>query len=409
MSLINQMLKDIDKRQGLPASSFEEDSSFKPTMPRARGVSPARLVLWGGGLLVAVGAVGWGVYQWRVQAARPQGAPAAQAKASAVPNEAPVVTAITVDDKAKAASPVPEAASASKKAPETAQAAAPASARSPVKVAVAEEAKPAPKAPPTAAPAAVTAPAPAASAAPKVATRTAAASAPNPVAAPASAAAPARPVPVQASAKAAASKSAPAAPGLVSRVISAEQRADNAYREAGLQARQGHVAEAQRLLRQALAEQATHQDARLYLSQLLMDEGKRAEAKSVLAEGVALKPQGPQLYVALAQAQLLSKETDAAIATLERGGPAVSDNAQYQALMAAALQQKSRHPEAVQYYIQALRQQPEASHWLVGLAVSLQATGNNQGAAEAYQRALDLGLSPTLGQFAREKLNQLGR
>lgn len=200
-----------------------------------------------------------------------------------------------------------------------------------------------------------------------------------------------------------------AAPGVVSRVISAEQRADNAYREALLLSRQGRPAEAQRLLRQALAEQATHQEARLYLSQLLMEEGRPSDAKSLLAEGVALKPQGPQLYLALAQAQLLTKETDAAVATLERGWPMASDNASYQALMATALQQQSRHTEAVQYFVQALRQQPETSHWLVGLAVSLQATGNKQGAAEAYQRALDLGLSATLGQFAREKLLQLGR
>ena len=63
----------------------------------------------------------------------------------------------------------------------------------------------------------------------------------------------------------------------------------------------------------------------------------------------------------------------------------------------------------MQHYVTALRQQPDASNWLVGLGVSLQAQGNNQGAAEAFQRALDLGLPASLSQFTRERLQQLSR
>lgn len=384
MSLINQMLKDIDKRQGLPSSTFSDDAGYKPSMPRARSVSPARLVVWGGGLVLAVGAVGYGVYQWRLQGASPQALPAqaSAVKPVSAPLEAPVMTAITVDDKGKGGMPA-ETASEGKKAPVT--------------VAAAEEPKPALKAP-AAAPAPTAAsketPAPASA-------RPAPAPAPAPVAAAAAAVtkAPAANKPAVAA----------AAPGLVSRVISAEQRADNAYREAVASSRQGRSADVQRQLRQALAEQASHHEARLMLAQLLTDEGRRPEAMALLNEGLSLKPTTYQMHLALAQAQLLSKETDAAVATLERGWTMGAEHAPYQALMATALQQQGRHPEAVQYFVQALRQQPESSHWLVGLGVSLQATGNNQGASEAYQRALDLGLSATLGQFARDKLRQLGR
>ena len=88
---------------------------------------------------------------------------------------------------------------------------------------------------------------------------------------------------------------------------------------------------------------------------------------------------------------------------------AAGDNAAYHALLATALQQQSRHAEAVQHYVTALRQQPDSSNWLVGLGVSLQAQGNTQGAAEAYQRALDLGLPASLSQFARDRLQQVNR
>jgi len=97
------------------------------------------------------------------------------------------------------------------------------------------------------------------------------------------------------------------------------------------------------------------------------------------------------------------------VETLERGLSLAGENAEYQAMLAAALQQQGRHADAVQHYVVALRQFPDAANWLVGLGVSLQAQNNNSGAAEAYQRALELGLPTSLAQYAREKLNQLGR
>ena len=124
---------------------------------------------------------------------------------------------------------------------------------------------------------------------------------------------------------------------------------------------------------------------------------------------MTLRPQAFAFNAALAQMQLLSRDTEQAVTTLERGLSAAGDNAPYHALMATALQQQSRHAEAVQHYVVALRQQPDSSNWLVGLGVSLQAQGNTQGAAEAYQRALDLGLPASLSQFTRERLQQVNR
>ena len=236
---------------------------------------------------------------------------------------------------------------------------------------------------------------------------------PVPAQEPVKALSPALPLPPDPVAKTALRKDASgasgAALGTVSRQWSVEQRADNAYREAVTLLRQGRGVEAQKLLYSSLADWSGHQEARLLLARVLVDEGKLGDAKTLLTEGVSLRPQAFQFHAALAQAQLMGKEIDAAVQTLERGLPAAGDNPEYQALMAAALQQQARHSEAVQHYVTALRQLPDTPNWLVGLGVSLQAMNNLTGATEAYQRALDLGLPASLGQFAREKLSQLKR
>ena len=202
---------------------------------------------------------------------------------------------------------------------------------------------------------------------------------------------------------------APAPVGLVSRQVSTEQRADNTYREAVALVRQGRTTEAQGLLRQALADMPAHHEARLLHARLLAGDGRSAEARSLLGEGLGLKSPPLAMYTTLAQAQLLARDAESAVTTLERGLPQAGENAEYHALLAAALQQQDRHADAVQHYLVALRQFPDAANWLVGLGVSLQATRNPQGAAEAYQHGIELGLPSALTQFARERLEQLKR
>ena len=384
MSLINQMLKDIDKRQGHAGSVSPSSAGIPLAVSRRRSGVSAGGWLLGGALLVAVVA---GVY-WFRPAAQPAPAPVAVAPApAAVPAPAAPVAPMPAAEPAAQAVVTP----APKPEPKP-------------------EIKPEPKPEPKPAVAVAPAPAPTASPVTPVA-KEAKATKSEPVA---ETVKPVKPAPVVAAAPAEVAakpekRAEPTAAGQVTRVLSAEQRADNAYREATTLLRQGRSLEAQKALQQALADLPTHQDARLMYAQLLQGDGRSAEARSLLSEGMTLRPQAFAFNAALAQMQLLSRDTEQAVTTLERGLSAAGDNAPYHALMATALQQQSRHAEAVQHYVVALRQQPDSSNWLVGLGVSLQAQGNTQGAAEAYQRALDLGLPASLSQFTRERLQQVNR
>lgn len=350
MSLINQMLKDIDKRQGHTSATA---SGMPLAAARGRSDPPSKVWVLGGAVLVLVVAGVYGFRQMRAPVPAPAPAPVGVSVAPApalltpavpVPVAVPEVQAAMPDKPPSSREPAPEVAKAS--VPK--EAVVVAAVAFPKTVAVLEEPK-------------------------------------------------------------AAKRPEPLVPGQVTRALSAEQRADNAYRDAAALLRQGRAVEAQKTLQQALTDQPSHQEARLLYAQVLQGEGRASDARAVLTEGITLKPQAFALHAALAQMQLLGGDTEQAVTTLERGLLAAGDNAAYHALLATALQQQSRHAEAVTHYVVALRQQPDASNWLVGLGVSLQAQGQAQGAAEAYQRALDLGLPASLSQFARDRLQQVSR
>jgi MSHA biogenesis protein MshN len=368
MSLINQMLKDIDKRQG---HSTPPGSNMSLAMTRSRsGVSG---MTWGLVGLVLVAGLGLAVYGWMGDATQqPASAPAAplevvQAEApklEAAPEEKPVVT------------PEPVKAELVKPAPVKAE------------TVVGGAAQPQPQDAKT------------------VMVRKDAVSLKKNTVVPEEKVVP---KPPKESAQAVEMSAQAVVQGSVTRVLSAGQRAENAYREAATLVRQGRVQEAQKNLQQALVDQPAHLQARLMYARLLQSDGRIPQAQVVLSEGVQLLPQAFPLYAALAQMQLMGRQHEQAVATLERGLPAAGNDAAYHALLATALQQQARHADAIDHYVIALRQQPDSSNWLVGLGISLQAQGNKQGAAEAYERAIELGLPAALSQFANERLRQVVR
>lgn len=197
--------------------------------------------------------------------------------------------------------------------------------------------------------------------------------------------------------------------GSVTRVLTAEQRAENLYRDAVEQIRQGQMTDAQGLLKRALSEYASHHASRQLLARSMLDAGQLEEAKTVLRDGLAIAPQRLDFYMALAQVSLLGNDLDTAIKVMESGLPVASDNAEFHAFLATLLQRSGRHDEAIQQYAVALRKAPDSANWLLGLAISLQEKKDKASAAEAYLRAMDLGLSPSLMQFAQDRLRQLNR
>ena len=190
--------------------------------------------------------------------------------------------------------------------------------------------------------------------------------------------------------------------------MSPHQRAENEYRRAGLLMQQQRREEAITVLEHALQIDPQHSAARQTLAGLLVDAKRTDDAIRKLEEGLALDRTQPALAMMLARLQVEKKELKPAIDTLQRTLPHAADRADYQAFMAALYQRESRHKDAIEHYLIALRKSPQNGLWWMGLAISLQADNRIADAREAYQRAKSSNmLSADLAIFVDQRLAQL--
>lgn len=186
-----------------------------------------------------------------------------------------------------------------------------------------------------------------------------------------------------------------------------QQRAENAYRQAYASLQQGRMGEAEESLRQALQYEPRHAAARQALAALLVESHQLGRAEQLLQQGLELQPGNVGYAMTLARIQVERKDVTTALATLQRNAPA-SDNAEYHGFLAALLQRAEHHKEAIDHYLVALRINPASGPWLIGLGISLQADGQPAKAVEIFRRARQSGsLSPELQAFAEQRLRAL--
>lgn len=405
MSLINQMLQDLDSRRAADQDRQGLHKEVRPVGAAAPRRGPGALAWAGGALLAGAGAAA----AWLVlvpSASSPAPVPvSAPAPAAATPVAAPV--AVSPPPAPVAVAPEPEPALAL--APTLGPAVPP----------------PANQPTPSAAPPALPAPAVASDPAPagkKAEAGKGATSAP--AAKPAEAAktassAPgvgevtARPAKVEPSPVAnalAASKVAPQTTGGPEkieknlRLATPRDRAEQEYRLAVQSLNSGRVPEAQERLRAALRQDPTHANARQLLVRLLLEQRAGDEARQVLAEGLEANPGQVTWAVALARLQAERGEVATALATLQKSASAGQDYADFQGLYGNLLARQSRHKDAAEHYLAAARLNPGEGRWWLGLALALEADGRGSDAKEVFARARAAGnLPPELAAMAEQR------
>jgi MSHA biogenesis protein MshN len=188
----------------------------------------------------------------------------------------------------------------------------------------------------------------------------------------------------------------------------AQELADNEYRQAGGLLQQGRLAEAQAGFQAALSFLPEHHGARQGLVGLLVKAGQFAEAERLLQDGIRLSPEQSGFTVTLARLQVDRGDNAQAIATMQDGLRYAQGNPDYAAFLAALLQRQGRHDEAIEQFRSALRAKPAVGVWWIGLGMSLQALKRNSEAQDAYRRARTNGnLHPELAAFAEQRIKQL--
>lgn len=371
MSLINQVLRELDKRH---AHGTPVPAAVKAPAVHGRGAARWRVALLASAALLAVGGTA-GAVAWTLGARSVQPAPVAPVAVAA-----PRVVTVAVPASASASAPVPIPAVG---------VAAPVQAASAVPVMPA-----APAAMPVAAAAAASSPAPLprdnwpartlASAPPAMVDPAATASAPKPAAA---------------VGEARIEKRAPARTAL--------ERAEADYQRGVAAHQQGQWNEAVAAYTAALREAPRLASARQALAGVLVSQGRGDDAVQLLAEGNALAPQHAGLAMMLARLHVERGALQQAADVLQQAA-LVSSTPEDRAFHGAVLQRLNRHAEAAELFAAAVRVTPTNGVWWMGLGISLAADGRHDTAREAFNRARSSGsLSPELAGYVEQRLRQL--
>ena len=142
-------------------------------------------------------------------------------------------------------------------------------------------------------------------------------------------------------------------------------------------------------LRTFVANYPTRVDARVRLALILLAADQTAEAQASLRAGLNLAPNQTDLAQVLGHSLLEQDQAQAALAVLRPAVPPLTKNPEFHALLAAVEQRLGLHALAVTRYRGLLQRQPDNGNWLVGLGISLNAQGNTQAAVESFTQAAD--------------------
>lgn len=188
--------------------------------------------------------------------------------------------------------------------------------------------------------------------------------------------------------------------------LSPEQQSLRDYRKAQDELRKGDTATAMLSLRKSIGLYPLPQ-AYVALGGLLVNQGNNTEARNILNQGLKALPDNSEIAYLLARLQfdagLVEQARQSLVSALARG----RRNADYLALLAAVSQQLEKYAESTQAYVEALKLKPGQATWWMGLGISLEAQGKKSQAIEAFYKSLSSGLGDSFQPFVMERINQL--
>ena len=219
-------------------------------------------------------------------------------------------------------------------------------------------------------------------------------------------------MPPVASATERATKAAPPAPPaapVVEKLAPAgkggREQSEADYRRAMTLVNGARVQEATDLLLDVLSRDGNHTASRQLLARLLIEQRRFDEAYAILAEGLALQPGQVGWAMTLARLQVERSDLAGAARTLQASQQYAAGNADYLGFAAHVQQRLGQHKAAVELYQGAIRVAPGEGRWWLGLGLALESDQRAAEAREAFLRARATGsLNPDLQALVDQKL-----
>ena len=192
------------------------------------------------------------------------------------------------------------------------------------------------------------------------------------------------------------------------RPLNTKQLAEIAYQEGYEFLQQGRMHQGKESLRKALSLYIPHIKAREMLAGIYIKSGHFVNAAELLNEGVKIVPEYPLFAQLYARVLLEQKNPKLAIKILEQGTARMNVEPDYYALLAATYQRVKNHKKAIELYLQLVKVRSNQGVWWLGLGISLEKSGKNKEALEAYQRAQQTGrLKAGLIKFTNNRVSAL--
>jgi MSHA biogenesis protein MshN len=188
----------------------------------------------------------------------------------------------------------------------------------------------------------------------------------------------------------------------------APEEAEVRFRSGATLLNQGRVSEAQEQFAAALERQPSHEGARQALGAILIERGQLDEARRLLEQGLALNPAQLQFATVLGRILVEQRDYPAAAAVLLGARESGRDNAEFQLLLGLVLQRLGLHAEAATALGSAVELKPQPATTWLALAMSLDAAGRKPEALEAYRRSLAAGgLAAEAHRYAESRIRTL--
>ncbi len=192
------------------------------------------------------------------------------------------------------------------------------------------------------------------------------------------------------------------------REMTSMEGAEMMFRKGVAQLQESRAGAAEASFREALQIDQNHVAARQALLGLLLGAKRNDEAEQLLKRALELNPRQPRHAMVLARLEVERGEVTGAINTMVAALPYVQADPEFYGFLAALLQREGRHRETVDYYRAALRSAPGNALWLMGMGISLRATSQFAEARDAFQRALETKqLNSELQAFSERQLREL--
>lgn len=189
--------------------------------------------------------------------------------------------------------------------------------------------------------------------------------------------------------------------------LSPQALAANKITQAEKAMERNDIAKAESLFEEVLMLVPAHETARKQLAALWYGKKYYQDAINLLSQGIAIAPQAEEMRLMSARIYFEQEQARPAYNILKPIN--LSNSTEVQTLLANVSAALNEHESAIFAYRKLITLEPEVGRWWLGVAVSLDSLGKFVPARDAYKESIaSNNLSMSAMQFAQQRLIELG-